>query len=240
MYLIYVDESGTIDIQDSENFVLAGLIINEAGWFEADKKVKDLKNKYFPNNLGSIEIHMSEIVNGNNNFHQMSREQRAGLINDIFEMIKTLDIRIVYSVVKKKKLLTNLHIRNWSYKILFERLCYQLNDLNTTKGTIQYGLLLLDSICKKRDAEIWGGVTDLLKDGSGYEENKFLIEGPVFVESHLRSPMQIIDCIAYVINYHYKENKREDEINNALENAFSIIDSKIFTARRYARKVFPE
>lgn len=240
MYLVYVDESGTIDLSDSENFVLAGLILNEDRWFEADKRVKDLKEKYFPGILGGIEIHMSEIVNGNYEFRKMTQEQRATLIRDIFEIIKKLEIRVVYSVVKKKKLLTNLDVRYWSYKILFERLCYQLNDLNVNKEKVQYGLLILDSISKKRDEEIWRGVTDLLKDGRGYEENKFLIEGPVFVESHLRSPMQIIDCIAYAINYHYKENKRkEDEINKALEEAFGIIESKMPTEKRYARKVFP-
>jgi hypothetical protein len=48
MYLIYIDESGTIDIKDSENFVLSALILNEDRWFEADKRVKEIKEKYFP------------------------------------------------------------------------------------------------------------------------------------------------------------------------------------------------
>jgi hypothetical protein len=112
--------------------------------------------------------------------------------------------------------------------------------MNNGKDRIEYGLLLFDSISKKRDGEIWNLVSDLLKEGSGYEKNEHLIDGPIFSESHIRSPLQIADCIAYVVNHNYKTNKnKEEKVREILKLFFDIIEQKISTERRYARKVFP-
>ena len=187
-YLVYADESGTVGINDSENFVIAAIILHEEKWFEADKLISNLKREFFPRD--APEIHMSEIVNRNNAFKSMDEEKRAEFIKKIFEIVNQTEMRIVYSVIKKEKLFANTIIRKWAYKFLFEIICYQLENINLSKEKKQYGLLILDSISKNSDKDIWNGITELLRDGSGYEQNKFLIEGPVFVESHLRPPMQ--------------------------------------------------
>lgn len=40
MFLVYVDESGHVILKDqSENFVLAGFVVNEHDWRELDNKL---------------------------------------------------------------------------------------------------------------------------------------------------------------------------------------------------------
>ena len=77
-YLVYADESGTVGINDSENFVIAAIILHEEKWFEADKLISNLKREFFPRD--APEIHMSEIVNRNNAFKSMDEEKRAEII----------------------------------------------------------------------------------------------------------------------------------------------------------------
>jgi len=240
MYLVYIDESGTPDIKDSENFVLGATIINEDRWFELDKRVKDLKEKFFPTNYEHIEIHMCDIVNRKDHFSKLTVDKRVEIIKELTEIIKKVEMRTVYVAIKKRNLLKSIDIRYWAYKFLFERLCYQLKDMNNGKDKIEYGLLLFDSISKKRDHEIWNLVSDLLKEGSGYEKNEHLIDGPIFSESHIRSPLQIADCVAYVVNHNHKINQNKDEnIRESLNLFFTVVEQKMPTEKRYARKIFP-
>lgn len=47
MFLIYLDESGKPARSDqSENYVIAGIIANEENWNEIDEKVTNLKKHY--------------------------------------------------------------------------------------------------------------------------------------------------------------------------------------------------
>ena len=39
MYLIYVDESGKVNLQDLEDYVIGALIINEYSWYQKLKKI---------------------------------------------------------------------------------------------------------------------------------------------------------------------------------------------------------
>lgn len=240
MFLIYADESGTVDINDSENFVIAGVILNEDRWFEVNSRLNELSKKYNLNNDYNFEFHLCDLVHRKDNFSKLELDERINIINSLAEIIHNTEIRVVYSIIKKKKLLTNINMRYWAYKFLFERLCYQLNDLNTFRERKGYGLLLLDSVSKKEDRKVWEILSDLLKDGSGYEENKFLIEGPIFVESHLRALSQIADFSAYLINYNFKENKNKDEkIHKCLSEAYSKISQKMVGEKKYYGKIFP-
>ncbi len=240
MYLIYVDESGTIDIGDSENFVLGAVIVNEDRWFELDKRVKELKDKYFSGQAHLVEIHMCDIAHRKGWFSRFRPAERTEIIEDILELIKKVEMRTVYVVIKKQELLKKINIRYWAYEFLFERICYQLKDMNEGKEKEEYGILLFDSIGKKRNSEIWDIVSKLLEEGGRYEMNKHLIDGPIFSESNIRSPLQIADCVAYIVNHHHKFNQNKDEnMKESLEKGFEIIEQKMPSHKRYSRKVFP-
>jgi len=241
MYLIYIDESGTIDLSDSENFVLGAMIINENKWFEIDGLVKKLKQKCTNNSFDDIEVHMCDIVNRKNEFSKMDVNQRIEIIKDIKIIFEKMEFVPVYVVIKKKNLQKQINIRYWAYNLMFERLCYQLNNLNDKQEKPQYGLLLFDNISKKRNKEIWDVFVELLDEGAWYnEKNKYLIDGPIFSDSKIRSPLQLADCMAYVINHRHKTNKNNNFLmKTELENIFDVITQKIITQKRYACKVFP-
>ena len=66
MFLIYLDESGKPYKNDkSENFTIAGVIINEDSWNDIDEKITNLKKSLFKDKWELFEFHMSEILHGN-------------------------------------------------------------------------------------------------------------------------------------------------------------------------------
>ena len=240
MHLVYIDDSGTIDINDSENFVFGGIIINEDRWFSVEKTIKELKNKYFGTTSNAQEFHMCDLINRKGNFSKMELIKRREIAKDLFECLKQIEFRPVFVIIKKKELLTNMHIKHWAFKFLFERICYQLENLNSLRPIKEHGIIIMDSVCPHEDEYMWNLICEILQAGSGYEENKYVIEGPIFTKSHLRSLSQIADVIAYTVNYHHKVNKNKDEeMHKILEEGYKIIDSKIIGDHRYSRKIFP-
>jgi len=240
MHLIYIDESGNEIIDGEENFVLAAIILNEEKWFEVDKRISELKEKHLTIDSKNEEIHMMDIIGHKKVFNGMPITKRIEIIQEIFEIIKIVDMRIVYVVIKKHWLTTPMDIEDWAYRLLFERLCWQLKDLNEHRQKQEYGLLILDTRGKTKDTRLWFKLNWLLKFGSGYEKNNLMIEGPIFTESHLRALSQLVDCVAYVVNHKYKnQEKKHISLNDCLKSAYQIIDNKMIGENRYKKKIFP-
>jgi len=48
------------------------------------------------------------------------------------------------------------------------------------------------------------------------------------------------DCVAYIVNHHYKLNQNKDEnMKKILEEGFEIIEQKMPCEKRYSKKIFP-
>ncbi|MDO8516705.1 MAG: DUF3800 domain-containing protein [Nanoarchaeota archaeon] len=248
MFLIYLDESGKPERTDSnENYVVAGIIANEENWNEIDEKVTNLRKKLFGQNWELYELHLAEIVHGKNLYKNMALQERINVINSIFDLISSLNIRIVGVLIKKDKMYPGKDIENWALRLLFERICWNLKDLN--KNLIaagqknQYGLMILDSINNDFDNKIRKKIKNFLLNGTQYQDNEFLIEDALFTCSHWRNLCQLADFVAYAINYHYKTNKFSNvSKHNSIENGYSKILSKIVlknNSLNWSLKIFP-
>lgn len=85
MFLIYLNESGKPHKTDkSENFTIAGIIVNEDSWNEIEDKINDLKKSLFGKEWKLYELHMFEILHGNKIYNKFKLDQRLKILNQIF------------------------------------------------------------------------------------------------------------------------------------------------------------
>jgi hypothetical protein len=233
MYLSYIDEPGKPDRNHSENeFVLAALTINEKDWQAVDNKVKLLKIKHFPTlNPDSFELHTSDIMNHEDMYKKIPLEARLRLVEDMLTIISDIDCTLTAVVIYKQKIWKpDLDVDTWALRLLFERLCWLLEDKNkptvSSGKPVEYGILLIYSITKKYDAKIRDKILCLFRNGTYYMSNKYLIEDPLFVESKYRHLSQLVDCAAYCIRRKYRTPPRPDEqeiydrFNRLIEDKF--------------------
>jgi hypothetical protein len=249
MFLIYLDESGKPERSDnSENYVVAGIIANEENWNDIDDKVIDLKKQLFGANWELYEFHLTEIIHGKNIYKNMTLSERVNIINSVFDLIGSINIRVVGTLIKKSKMYPGKDIENWALRLLFERICWNLNDLNKSLINAgqknQYGLLILDSINNDFDDKIRRRIKDFLLNGTMYQDNEFLIEDALFTCSHWRNLCQLADFVAYALNYHYKSHKFNDvSKHESIENGYSKVFSKIMLnndSPNWSFKIFPK
>jgi hypothetical protein len=248
MFLIYLDESGKPERSDqSENYVIAGIIANEENWNEIDEKVTNLKKTLFGQNWEDYELHIAEIVHGKNLYQNMPLLDRIKIINSVFDMIEYLNIRVVGSLIKKARMYAGKDIENWALRLLFERICWNLEDLNKSLVNAgqknQYGLLILDSINNSYDNKVRIKIKNFLLNGTMYQDNQFLIEDALFTCSHWRNLCQLADFVAYAINYHYKTQKfRDASKNKSIEDGYAKVLGKItlkYNSTNWSFKIFP-
>ena len=66
MYLLYLDASGTPELQDrnSKHYVLVGLCMHEGNWFALDKRLQAVKRKYClsGSDADQLEIHVKQFA----------------------------------------------------------------------------------------------------------------------------------------------------------------------------------
>ncbi|MBP5395046.1 MAG: DUF3800 domain-containing protein [Candidatus Methanomethylophilaceae archaeon] len=249
MYLIYIDESGKPDYSNPEpEFLLASLTINEEAWSIVDKKVVELKKKYFPEkDPAEIEFHATDIFNHTKHFKNVSLDTRLALFGEIMHLISETDC-VITAVMIRKDLLVNREqdINSKALEYLFERLCYLLEEKNKTardKGA-EYGLLMIDSVNPKYDNKVRLIMRGLLKSGTKFEKNRFIIEDPIFVDSSYRHLSQLADCVAYCLRRKFRAKEPSVDTQKQFDDFFKIIEEKLLRKSSrtsgYGIKIYPE
>lgn len=251
MYLTYVDESGKPEQTDPQpEYVLASLTINESSWVDVDRRVRELKQRHFPDaNYIDIELHATDILHHRGPFKNMSLERRLTIFREVLDIISEVDCCIVAIIIRKDEISNkNLKIDALALKLLFDRICFFLDAANEGLRKIgdseQYGILLIDSVNQKYDCHIRSKIRSLLEDGTKSGGNSYLIEEAIFVDSKYRHLSQLVDCAAYCIRRNFRKAEVDERERETFESLFKIIEPKLLRigceSRGYGLKIFPK
>ena len=245
MYLTYIDESGKPERTDSEDeFVLAALSINESEWKRIDRRMTDLKLKYFPDaDPESVEFHTTDIISHKGSFKAMSVVTRMEIIEDLVRLVSETNCHISAVVVKKNEL-TNpeLDVGMFTMKLLFDRLCSFHDHMNSAKleDDEEYGILMIDSVDEKYDNRLRIKIRELCKSETRRIKNRYLIEDPIFVDSKYRHLSQLVDCVAYCIRRKHRSKQGNPKAVETFERFYIMIEGKISRCKRCGIKIFPQ
>lgn len=210
MFLSYIDESGKASRRHkSKLFVQAAFIINEDQWQFVDNEVNNLKTNFFPNlKPEDIELHAYEITSQKRVYRTLGQAKSLSLLEDIFDLIGTIDCTLIGIVVDKTRCFAYVDIDLWSHRLLFERLCKYLEKANSKRINAglppEYGLLLIDSVQTVFDNAVRRKYKRFFSHGTYYLQNSYLIEDPLFVNSYYRNMSQLVDNVAYCLRRHFE------------------------------------
>src|SRR5688572_11841799 len=126
MYISYLDGSARPTLADSENYVLASIVLNEQHLNYIDNQIKKIKIGHFPHIPDEqIEIHAKDMLNRHGVFESLSWDRVYSFLDDVFDFISntTTPIIIHSTLIRKEKIYRkNLDIEIWAYRTLLERL----------------------------------------------------------------------------------------------------------------------
>jgi len=219
-----MDESGKPNYSDCEKeYVLAAITIHESEYRHVEEELTKVKGRYFQDrDPEDVEIHATDIISRKGIFSKMSLDERLRLLKDVLGILGNIECTVNCTLIRKNLLEKRRpDVDSLAYKFLFERLCMTHEKLNRKlmkKGSDpQFGILFMDSIQPQIDEGIKTKVREMVRQGTEFTDNDYIIEDVVFVDSRYRSMSQIVDCVAYVVRRYHRLCFRDDSDENEME-----------------------
>jgi len=223
MYALYLDESGNRQIkhawhQQSDFFVLGGLLIKEEDIFDVEQRFLQAKKDILPKELINVPIHavaLNHITlykknnNEDKNKHfaykeHLTDKQGKEILNKLYDVIKDFPIEamvvIVDNVEMREKYATPEQPYTYSYEIILEKLHKIMDKRNNQMGVVN--LAECSSELSKQLSKLHEKV---LKDGTSYVKNYKNIFGSVNIkpmEDHTLFEIADLICYAYQRAYY--------------------------------------
>ncbi len=99
---MYIDESG-VDKKKNRFLILATLICHEKHWKTIDKKVVDLKLKYFDNSNINLKIIRRWRHDPKRIFEKLSEDDKKRLDIDLYDILNDECLEYMSAVIDRKK-----------------------------------------------------------------------------------------------------------------------------------------
>jgi hypothetical protein len=198
MYLLYVDDAGSIKNRNERFFVLAGLAIFERQIFHLDIALEKLATEITPGNATLLEFHGNEMQSGRNRWRGLgSREKRRRHICEALQQGLALKGNwALFGVVIEKSVIDDSQIMEHAFAQLCSRFDMFLGRLHK-KGDTQRGLIIMDE--SVRETELQQLARHFRDKGHQWGKLRNLVDVPFFVSSQATRLVQYADLVAYAL-----------------------------------------
>lgn len=207
MYLLYLDDSGSVTDANQRYFVLAGVAVFErqAHWIEQElNKIALRFNKEAPY---SVELHGSPMRSGQRSWRQYPPNDRWQAIKDALQVGVTQQLNRnvrLFGAVIKKSALTGADPVEHAFEQLASRFDQFLKRLYHKHNDAQRGLILLDK--SSPELRIQALAREFKYEGSTWGRTKNYAEVPVFLDSMASRLIQLADLVAFALFRFHEHN----------------------------------
>jgi hypothetical protein len=217
MYLLYLDDAGSVQAADQRHFVLAGICVFERQVHFLTKELDALAARIFPPAPYELEFHGSHMLPGKGVWRQFrDREQRRTFVRHALATSRSLkgNWALFGVVVDKAEVSPEDPI-----EFAFEQLCVRFDAFLKRKfrsGDKQRGLIVLDK--STRETRLQSLAIEFARSGHRYGILHSLADVPMFVDSAATRMVQYADLVAYAL--WQKFERGDDEFLRVIEDAF--------------------
>ena len=222
MYIVYVDESGDIGLQNSPSnyFCLSAIIIHESKWDQTLNSIIDFR-RFLREKYGfklREEIHCSHFIHKPAEFQRIAKSMRLRLLRDVIDFQANLsNYQIINVVVNKKNKQIGSDIFNLAWQTLIQRIENTLQYRNFIGSTnIQdTAMLFVDKTDEvklrnlTRKMRRYNPVPNSFNLGAGYRilPTKLIIEDAIHKDSAHSYFIQLADVNAYFLSQSFQPNQ---------------------------------
>lgn len=204
MYLLYLDDSGTISDPTCQFCIFAGfsLFETETHWVEQD--IETIVQKYcLP---PDVEFHGSPMRTGRGIWRKIPKTTREQAMLDILGIIpKRRSIR-VFAAVARKAVCSGIDISEHMFTQVASRFDMMLGRFyrNSNGKRKERGLIIFDK--HKAESDIQKMAHDFKSQGHEWGKLKNFAEVPLFLDSRASRLIQLADMISYSLFRKYEAN----------------------------------
>jgi hypothetical protein len=204
MYLLYLDDSGSVSNASDRHVILAGVAIFERQphWFS--ERLSAIAAEVWPDAPQSIEFRGSAIFSGRDHWRGIGRDTRINAYRRALEILgnSTL-VRLFGAAIHKAAISPNDPVE-YAFEQLCNRFDRYLGRLHRLSNT-QRGIIILDE--SSYETSLQRLARNFRTDGHRWGQLYNLAEVPLFVDSRATRMIQYADLVAYALRRYYERGE---------------------------------
>lgn len=220
MYILYLDDSGSVGNANEEYFVLGGICVPEISVRWLANQVDRIACEIAPTAPESVELHAAEIFGGRRSYWAgiSNKSHRIALIKRVLRVLDNANPDIVaFACAIHKPSYAGKDPVQMAFEDLSNRFDLFLKRKATSPDVTPKGIIVLDK--SSYETNLQALAASVRREGNrwgSYVRN--ICEVPMFVDSAASRNIQLADHIAYAVFRRYNAN----DLNyfDCIENRF--------------------
>ena len=234
MYLLYLDESGSVRNPDEHHFVLAGIAVFERQIYHLISMTDQFVNSLGLGDVHDVELHGSVMANGNRRpWKGIPRRQRLETIASSLNLLENAHRSVVaFAVVVDKEAVSPEDPVEYAFEEICNRFNLFLGRLRTRGGDQHRGLVVMDK--SHYEGTLQGLARRFREEGARWGKFRNLAEVPLFVDSTASRLIQIADLLAWAVwrRYEHGDTRFFDRIVRRFDNEGGVIHGLVHRRRQ--------
>lgn len=216
MYLLYADESGSLNDKTQRYFVLAGVCVFERQTYWLSQKLDEVVGRYYPSAPHELELHGSPMHNGRNRWRGILNRKDA--ICDALSVLNNTDKNNrLFAVVIDKQISSDRSLMEIAYEQLSSRFDMFLGRLHKRDSNTQRGVIIFDK--STYEEALQKLTSNYIRNGHSWGKLRNLSEVPLFIDSEKSRLIQLADLIAFAVlrKYNFEDPTYFDLIKSRFD-----------------------
>ncbi|MDR2892581.1 MAG: DUF3800 domain-containing protein [Deltaproteobacteria bacterium] len=203
MYLLYLDDSGTIGDPSCKHCIFAGFSLFETKTHWVEQDLEAIAQKY--NLPPEIEFHGNPMRTGKGFWRKVPKVDREQAMLDVLNIIPQRARSIsVFAAIAKKSACSGIDISEHMFTQVASRFDMMLGRLYQSQNKKERGLVIFDK--NKSESRIQKMSHDFKSHGHKWGTLKNFAEVPLFLDSRASRLIQLADMVAYSLFRKYEAN----------------------------------
>jgi hypothetical protein len=219
MYLLYLDESGSVSNKDEKYFVVGGVCVPERSIKWLTDQIDNLATGIYPDDPSSVEFHASVIFSGRvPPWNTMNKKKRIETIQAVLNLLRDAGSdTVAFACAINKADFAAHDILKMAFEDICSRFDMYLNRLYHKDTSYSHkGMIIFDKNAYWNNLERLS--LEFRKQGTKWRDLRNIREVPFFVDSSSSRIIQMADHIAYSVFRRY--NAEDLTYFNCIESRF--------------------
>jgi hypothetical protein len=215
MYLLYVDDSGSVGNAADKYIILAGVSVFERDPYWLSSELDQIAEKLMPHDPVNLEFHGSEILSGRKMWRGIAKQTRIDAFKEALRLLSNHPKVRLFGVVVDKQHVSPDDPMEYAFEQVISRFDMMLLRHHQRNDT-QRGVLIFDK--STYETSIQNLARHFRFNGHRWGNLRNISEVPLFVNSKVSRMIQFSDLVAYALRRFYTNS--EEEYFNIIKNKF--------------------
>jgi hypothetical protein len=202
MYILYLDDSGSVQNSADRHIVLAGLAVFERQPHWLSSRLDDIANRLWPANPASLEFRGADILGGKKHWRGVGKSDRVAAYGEALSIIgASQHVHLFGAVIHKAAVSPDDPMERAFEQVCnrFDRFLGRLHKANNT----QRGIIVLDE--SSYETSLQGLARNFRTMGHRWGQLYNLADVPLFVDSKATRMIQYADMVAHALRRYYEK-----------------------------------